>query len=135
MMRHNIRVVCSLASLFFVFAYTGGCQRNTSGTESIHGNIRYKGTPLTASSVTFFPASGRPVTAPAPEGEYTAELAPGEYTAAIAVGIEYPKGFKEGDPIPPPKVVLPAEYTSRAKSTLKAVVKAEQTEPIDFDLK
>ncbi len=60
---------------------------------------------------------------------------PGDYTATIVVGIEYPKGFKEGDPIPPPKVVLPDEYTTRAKSTLKVTVKVGQNEPIDFDLK
>jgi hypothetical protein len=78
---------------------------------------------------------GRPITAPSPHGEYSTELTPGDYVATVTVGIEYPPGFKEGDPIPKPKIALPDEYTSRVKSTLKATVKEGQTEPIDFDLK
>ena len=60
---------------------------------------------------------------------------PGEYTVTVAVGIEYPKGFKEGDPVPAVKIVLPDQYTSRAKSTLKAMVNKGQNAPIDFELK
>src|SRR5215210_5158057 len=130
--------ICSLQSiawlLFFLIITADGCKKS-SGTIPIHGRVSYRGQPLGASSVTFFPVTGRPVTAPAPQGEYNAELMPGEYTATVAVGIEYPKGFKETDPLPSPKVVLPDTYTERAKSTLKATVKAGQSEPIDFDLK
>jgi hypothetical protein len=120
--------------VFFLAIGAAGCTKS-AGTVSVHGHVSYRGEPLAASSVTFFPAKGRPVTAPAPQGEYTAELAPGDYTAIVAVGIEYPKGFKEGDPLPKPKVLLPDAYTSRANSTLKATIKSGQDQPIDFDLK
>jgi hypothetical protein len=46
-----------------------------------------------------------------------------------------PQGYKEGDPLPSPKIVLPEEYASRMKSTLKPTVKPEQNDPINFDLK
>lgn len=111
-----------------------GCGKS-NGEVTVHGHVTYKGQPLAASSVSFFPSTGRIVTAGAPQGEYSAELKPGEYVVTIGVGIEYPKGFKEGDPVPAPKVVLPDEYTVRVRSTLKATVSASQSGPIDFDLK
>ena len=135
MIHSSTRLISALCFLFALFvASVGGCKKS-SGTVPVHGRILYQGQPLTKSSVTFFPASGRPVTATAPQGEYTTELLPGDYTAAVAVGIEYPQGFKEGDPVPQPKVVLPPEYTARARSKLTATVKSGKNEPIDFDLK
>jgi hypothetical protein len=112
----------------------GGCKK-TSGDVPVHGKITYHDQPLNASSVTFYPTTGRPVTAGAPKGEYATELAPGTYTVSVAVGIEYPPGYKEGDPAPAPKVVLPPEYATRAQSKLTATVNAGQTEPINFNLK
>jgi hypothetical protein len=123
--------------LFLVLVVVGanGCNKSP-GVVAVHGHISYRGNPLTTSAVTFFPTSGgRPVTAAAPKGEYTADLVPGDYTAVVNVGVEYPAGFKEGDPEPPPKVVLPPEYSTRAQSTLKTTVKAGQSDPIDFELK
>src|SRR6266478_1634968 len=129
---------CSLQSvaclLFFLSLTASGCKKSSVAVP-IHGHISYRGEPLATSSVTFFPETGRPVTAPAPQGEYAAELMPGNYTATVAVGIEYPKGFKETDPLPTPKVVLPDAYRTRTKSTLKTTVKPGQSEPIDFELK
>jgi hypothetical protein len=52
----------------------------------------------------------------------------------VTVGAELPPGFKEGDLMPPPKVALPPEYTTLAKSTLQATVTPNQSEPIDFAL-
>jgi hypothetical protein len=69
------------------------------------------------------------------QGEYETALTPGEYVAVVDVGAELPPGFKEGDPVPPPKVVLPQQYTVRMKSPLKATVAADQKVPINFDLK
>jgi hypothetical protein len=46
-----------------------------------------------------------------------------------------PPNFKEGDRVPPPKLIIPDQYSSRAKSTLKATVSPGQSEPINFDLK
>ncbi len=90
---------------------------------------------MESASITFFPTNGRQEVATISNGEYSVELMPGEYSAIVLIGIELPKGFKEGDPIPPPKIVLPEQYTARNKSPLKATIKAGQSEPVNFDLK
>lgn len=123
-----------LCAFVLLLVTADGCTK-TSGEVPVRGRISYRGQPLTISAVTFFPATGRPVVAAAPQGEYSTQLTPGEYTAVVNVGVEYPPGFKEGDPEPAPKIVLPPEYSTRAQSKLKATVKAGQSEPIDFDLK
>jgi hypothetical protein len=102
---------------------------------SVHGHVSYRGAPLESAALTFSPASGRPVSATVSNGEYSVELMPGEYTAVVLIGVNVPKGYKEGDPIPPPSIVLPEIYTSPSKSPLKAMVAAGKNEPIDFDLK
>ncbi len=125
----------SCSSLFLLLAIIApGCKKSSDAVP-VHGRASYQGEPLANASVTFFPKSGRPVGAAILNGEYKTELTPDEYTVALDVAPEFPKGFKEGDPLPQPKVTLPEEYTSRSKSTLKATVKAGQSEPIDFDLK
>jgi hypothetical protein len=111
-----------------------GCGHKGSGVP-VHGNVSYRGTPLTRTLITFFPASGRPVGTLITDGKYAAELPPGDYVVQLTVSVDVPAGYKEGDPLPPVRYSLPAEYTTRAKSTLKATVKEGQTEPIDFDLK
>ncbi len=111
-----------------------GC-KNSSNAIPVHGKVTYRGDALTNAGITFFPTTGRPVAAAAPQGEYSTELPLGDYTVVVNIGSELPSGYKEGDPIPPPKILLPTTYTTRAKSTLKAVVKPGQSDPIDFDLK
>ncbi len=111
-----------------------GCNKS-AGKVPVHGRVSFHGEPLGSASVTFFPKSGRPIGAAILHGEYKTELTPDEYTVALDIAPEFPKGFKEGDPLPPPKITLPEEYTTRTKSTLKATVKAGQDQPIDFDLK
>jgi hypothetical protein len=96
--------------------------------------VSFRGSPLDKAALTFFPTAGRPVAVSVVQGEYETELTPGEYVAVVDVGAELPPGFKEGDPVPPPKVVLPEPYTSRAKSPLKATVVADQDKPVDFEL-
>jgi hypothetical protein len=110
-------LVCSSIPLLLAISTTG-CQKS-SGAVPVHGSISLHGQPLASGSVTFFPKTGRPI----------------EYTVTLDVAPEFPKGFKEGDPLPTQKVTIPEEYTSRAKSTLKASVKAGQSEPVNFDLK
>lgn len=112
----------------------GGCQKS-SGTELVSGRITYRGEPISSAAVNFYPVTGRAVPTAVSNGEYSAQLLPGEYVVVMSVGSEAPKGWKEGDPIPPPKVVLPPEYTERAKSTLKTTVKPGQSDAINFDLK
>jgi hypothetical protein len=124
--------LCTALSLMLLFVF--GC-RKSDGSVPVHGHIAYRGQPLTKGAITFFPEKGRPTAAPIPEGDYAIDLKPGEYTVVVEAANELPPGFKEGDPVPAPKVVLPDEYTSRAKSSLKASVKLGQSEAVDFDLK
>ena len=112
-----------------------GCGGSANAVK-VEGHASYRGEAITNGTVTFFPASGRPVVAPlSGEGDYTVELAPGEYVVVIMVGATIPEGYKEGDPLPPPKITLPAEYTVRAKSKLTASVQPGQSDSINFDLK
>jgi hypothetical protein len=110
-----------------------GCGESSS-TVAVHGNVTYQANPL-AGSVTFFPTSGRPVnTALAADGTYEVELEPGDYTVTVNYTEPLPPGFKEGDPMPKPKIILPPEYSTRAQSKLSASVAEDQAEPINFDL-
>ncbi|MEX2309030.1 MAG: hypothetical protein WD738_15625 [Pirellulales bacterium] len=85
--------------------------------------------------MTFFPEKGRAIFADLnADGDYTAELPPGEYTVTINISSELPPGFKEGDLPPAPDLVLPPEYTTRAKSKLTATVREGEPQTIDFPL-
>jgi len=129
----SFRALSLLAALIVLCAT--GC-RNSANTVKVQGHVSYKGEALTNATVNFFPTSGRPVVASLTgEGNYTAELAPGDYVVVVMVGTTLPEGYKEGDPVPPPKIVLPVQYTTRVKSTLRATVTQEQTDAINFDLK
>ena len=110
-----------------------GCG-DSSEALSVSGKVMYGGEPLPNGAITFFPARGRPATAPiSAEGDYAIALPPGEYVVVINVSADLPSGFKEGDPLPPPKIVLPPQYTTRARSTLTATVTEDQPR-IDFEL-
>ncbi len=120
-------------SLLFL-AMLAGC-REDSGTVSVEGTVLYKGQPLASGAIAFYPVSGRPVMAPLSEdGKYEAELAPGDYAVTVNAASGLPPNFKEGDPVPPPKLVLPPEYSTRAKSTLTAKIGMDQDQPVDFKL-
>ena len=121
--------------LVLIFVSATSCKK-TDGGEKVTGHVSYKDAPLTDAAVIFYPEVGRNfVAALDSEGNYSVRLAPGSYSVAIAISSSTPPGWKEGDPMPPPKIVLPAQYTSRVNTPLKADVKAGQSEPIDFDLK
>jgi hypothetical protein len=127
----RVPLLCVAALMFFVGA---GCGKSDD-TVAVHGRVSYRGEALNRGSVTFVPAKGRPVNTPLREGgRYEARLAPGDYTVAVSVSEPLPPGYKEGDPIPPPKIVLPAEYTTIAKSKLAASVSQEGSQAIDFEL-
>jgi hypothetical protein len=114
---------------------TAGCGE-VSNEVSVSGHVTYRGKPLPGGSITFFPASGRPVMSViSDDGTYSAEMPPGDYVVALGVSTDLPPGFKEGDPIPPPKVDLPHHYTSRVRSSLSASVTEDTDEPINFELK
>ncbi|MCI0331891.1 MAG: carboxypeptidase-like regulatory domain-containing protein [Planctomycetes bacterium] len=111
-----------------------GCGQ-ASDSVTLEGKVTYQGEPLKHGSVTFFPAAGRPVNAGlSTDGSYSIELSPGEYVVAVSYTEPLPAGYREGDPVPPPKFVLPPKYATRARSTLTATVAADQEAPIDFKL-
>ena len=125
--------VWSLVAILTVGA--AGCGKS-SGDVSVHGLVSYRGEPLGSAALTFFPETGRPITAPiSDQGDYSVNLPPGNYNVIVSVGAALPPGFKEGDPVPPPKTVLPAEYTTRAKTSLHVTVGPESQGPTDFALK
>lgn len=106
-----------------------------SGDVPISGTITIEGKLISNGAITFFPAKGRPiVVATSESGVYSAALPPGEYRVTLATSVKLPPGWKEGDPVPKQELLVPAAYTSRARSPLKASVAADQTEPIDFVL-
>ena len=101
----------------------------------VHGKVSFRGEPIEGGSIAFFPKSGRSVSASlSSAGEYSAALKPGDYKVTVNVGAILPPGWKEGDPVPPPKVALPREYTTRVRTTLAATIAADQTEALDFAL-
>ena len=123
-----LRALAALLTISFI-----GCGKS-SGVP-VRGHVTYRGETIAKGSVTFFPKSGRPVTAVlSPSGEYSVELPPGGFDVVINVGVELPPGWKEGDPVPKQTNELPAKYTVRARSTLTATVAENQSEPIDFAL-
>jgi hypothetical protein len=112
-----------------------GCSESSS-TIAVHGTVSYRGQPITSGAVTFFPESGRPTTVSlTDEGEYAAELPAGEYRVTVNVGVVLPPGWKEGDPVPPQKLQLPVQYTTQARTPLKANVTADDRQPVDFHIK
>lgn len=129
--RLNRVLFCSSLALL---SSTFGCGES-SNTVTVRGHVTYRGEALTNAALMFFPTVGRPTSAVlSSEGNYTTELPPGEYVVTVNVGAELPPGYKEGDPLPPSKFILPDEYTTRAKSKLTASVAPNQDEPIDFAL-
>jgi hypothetical protein len=138
---------CSKESLFcsrphFLFSClvtaavltSAGCGES-SDKAAVHGNVTYRGEPISNASLMFFPTIGRPTPVVlSSDGSYRTELPPGDYAVTVNVGAEVPPGFKEGDPLPPPKFSLPEEYTLRTRSALQATVAPDQSQPIDFKL-
>jgi hypothetical protein len=129
---------CRLVFLYGVMAlatFSSGCGE-VSNKVRVTGKVTYHDEPISTGLVTFFPVSGRPIPTPiSPAGDYSVDLAPGEYAVAINVASQAPPpGYEEGDPLPPPEIVLPPEYTTRARSKLTATVSGQKQKPIDFNL-
>jgi uncharacterized membrane protein len=123
----------AIAAILFLLG-APGCGQNGQ-TVTVQGTVSYRGEPLTNASIMFFPVSGQPVTATVSStGQYTANLSPGDYTVVVTLGAQLPPGYKEGDPIPPPKLVLPPQYSTRAKSTIRATVEPGRDQVMDFPL-
>lgn len=124
----------SIVACLILLSSALGCG-SSDGTVPVQGRVIYREQALANGSVTFFPVTGRPVNVPlSAEGTYTANLAPGEYTVTVNYTEPLPPGYKEGAPLPKPKITLPPEYNTRAKSKLAAQVADDHSEPINFDL-
>ena len=122
------------AAFALLVIVAAGCG-DSSGEVFIHGHISYRGEAINNGVLTFFPARGRPISATLTrDGAYTSRLPPGQYRVIVTVGVNLPTGWKEGDPIPEPKFVLPAQYTSRSETSLRKTVSESQKAPIDFVL-
>lgn len=112
-----------------------GCGDAPTGLP-VHGQVTYQDQPVPGGMLTFYPSNGRSIaTTVSPQGEYDCQLETGEYRVTLVLGVILPDGWKEGDPIPPAKLKLPWQYSSRLKTPLTATVTEGMTEPIDFPLK
>jgi hypothetical protein len=131
-----IAVRAAIASLFLALGVLliAGCG-DGANRHSVSGTVALGGRPLPNGVVQFFPAAGRPAVATIDDfGKFSVDLSPGDYEVTVNVSVKLPPGWKEGDPVPKQELVIPAEYTTRARSPLKATVVDGQTEPIDFVL-
>jgi hypothetical protein len=121
-------IVASIAVLLLI-----GCGGGDGGVP-VSGTVTFRGQPFSNASITFYPASGRPVSAAITDGQYSAVLQPGEYKVTVSLGVNLPPGWKEGDPIPPRDIVLSQQYSSVLHTQLTAKVSEDQSEPVDFKL-
>jgi hypothetical protein len=113
--------------------FVAGCGDGDDGVP-VSGTVTYRGQPFSNASITFYPASGRPVSGAIIEGEYSVRLQPGTYKVTVSLGVNLPPGWKEGDPVPPRDIALPQQYSSVLHTQLTAAVSDDQSEPIDFKL-
>ena len=124
--------------LVSLLALATGCGQGMNEA-SVSGKATYRTQPLANGSLTFYPESGQPISVGIDEaGDYSAELPPGEYRVVIqAAGVQVPEGWKEGDrEPPPPALVLPPQYSERAKTSLRVTVNGDgESQTEDFHLK
>lgn len=123
-----------------------GCSRgNRLETAPVHGKVTYQAKPLPTGSVIFVPVTAGP-TAEAnlqPDGTYTLGtydendgVVPGEYKVMIIAMSESPTPLEAEDVKPGagPKSLIPSRYGDTEKSGLRATVKADADNEINFEL-
>ncbi|MCA9234183.1 MAG: carboxypeptidase regulatory-like domain-containing protein [Planctomycetales bacterium] len=124
-----------LSWIALVLVSAGGCQEPDNGVD-VQGAVTYQGRAVPRGIVSFSPTSGRPINAQIDDaGKYAVRLPPGEYRVTVTLSTELPEGWKEGDPLPRPKVKLPPIYSNPVKTPLTATIAADQATPVDIELK
>ena len=136
MHRNHRRPTSRLGALILAGTFAlliSGCGSSDEGVW-VNGTVTYRGKPFSNASITFYPATGRPIGASISDGKYSVQLPPGQYKVTVSLGVNLPPGWKEGDPVPPREITLPNQYTSVSRTQLSATVTENQQEPIDFAL-
>ncbi|MEM8946080.1 MAG: carboxypeptidase-like regulatory domain-containing protein [Planctomycetota bacterium] len=111
-----------------------GCAKSSSDV-AIEGTVKLAGNPVESAAIMFFPIKGRPISAVVDAaGAYACRLPVGDFRVTVSPNVALPAGWKEGDPVPRPKVTIPPQYSSRAKTPLTASITADTRGPIDFSL-
>jgi hypothetical protein len=129
----NVRYGAFMVMLLVV---ASGCGGNSTETTSVSGKVTVSDKTLESGVVRFLPAAGgRPLFGTIDASGYKASLPPGDYTVVIQPSAHLPEGWQEGDPVPPPKVQVPAIYTQPHRSPLTLTVVAGPPMKEDFDLK
>lgn len=125
--------VAYLLSVVIALAAVGcGSESNTTG---VSGSVTVSGQPLGGGAIQFFPSQGRPTIATIDDsGKYEVELPPGKYQVTVSKIAKLPEGWKEGDPVPVQKTLVPAQYTTRVNTPLRTTVTESGAEPTDFSL-
>lgn len=113
-----------------------GCGGSDAATCQVHGQVTYRGQPLSDAVISFFPASGRPIGGPLDdEGRYRVELSPGDYRVVVNAPPILPEGWQEGDPLPSQQPRIPPYYAERNRSGLTATVPSDTSRhELDFPL-
>lgn len=91
-----------------VFALAATSCGSESNTASVSGFVTINGQPVGGGAIQFFPSQGRPTIATIDDsGKYQVQLPPGEYQVTINKRAKLPDGWKEGDPVPFQKALVP----------------------------
>ena len=135
-----LMIVAILVSL--PFGLTGCSNSDRLETVAVYGKVTYKGEPLPSGSVIFVPVSGGP-TAEAnieSDGKYslgtyekTDGVPPGEYDVMV-VAMSEQQSMEAADAAAGSESLIPSRYGDPSKSGLKASVKPDDDNEINFDL-
>ena len=139
------RFVCAMVATSLVLASIAGCgKKGEFETAPVHGKVTYNGRPLETGSLVFVPVSPGP-SAQAnldSSGNYVlgtystsdgAVIGEHEVMIVALTGADGPQ--EASDPNAGLKSLIPSRYGDLKKSGLRATVKADTDNEINFDLK
>ncbi len=126
----------SLGWFALALLVTVGCDQGPQLFE-VRGTVQFRGQPVTYGVINFFPSDGgRALGGPLQsDGGYRFELPEGEYGVIINAPSPLPPGWKEGDPVPTGKPLVPPKYSRVRTSGLTATVSpGDDSIQINYDL-